>query len=66
MQPEIEHLGHTIDKYYVRSTKAKIEAIPNSSLPTNIKELKPFLELIIPNYKLSIINFYMRLIYFFT
>ncbi|XP_061705289.1 uncharacterized protein K02A2.6-like [Cydia pomonella] len=53
LQPEVEYLGHTIDKNGVRPTKSKIEAISKSSPPTNAKELRSFL---------GLVNFYERFI----
>ena len=40
--PEVQYLGHKITKHGIEPTEEKVEAIVQSSRPTNVSELKAF------------------------
>ncbi|XP_056135313.1 uncharacterized protein K02A2.6-like, partial [Lampris incognitus] len=44
MQEKVEYLGHLIDKEGLHPTETKIAAIVNAPQPTNVTELRSFLE----------------------
>ena len=52
-EPKIEYLGHTISKDGLHKSQAKIEAIINTSPPSNIEETRQFL---------GFINYYSKFI----